>query len=186
MKEIINNFFKRVYNSFNSLNSQNKLIVIFAIVVIASLLYFGVIKNNTRSGNINYGKLSEEQILNTSNAITDRGVNKQLDNILNKISDVLYGRYMYNNRTVSVKELYTATVNETLKKSVSYKQFNKKINTIFESALSSSNGEGINNFIEEVRYSPEYDIYMIKIKNTDSFIGITTSISGGSYEITYI
>lgn len=183
----MNKIIKRVVEFYNSLTTKNRLILLFIIVLIAGLIYSGIINNSSRNGETNYGKLTKEEILSQSYEVKDRAIIMEIDFILNKIADIKYGRYYYKNNIIELNDLYSACADNTLKKSVSKRKFNSKISSFYENVLSEQSSNEINNFINKVYYSSLYNIYMVELKNNpDEYIGFTLYMSDKSFFITYI
>lgn len=189
----MNKIIKSINEFINSLNSKEKLKYSVLILLFASIIYFLIINNSYRQGEINYKNLSSQSIIDNSEIIYDRATIMTIDDICNDLLKVKFDSLVIDGKQVKLKDIYKFDVTSNYKKKISFKKFSKKINEIYNNVfneiedISSLNNKQI---IDVIYYSVPYDMYLVKI-NTNSediqnYIGIRLYNSNTQFSIIYV
>lgn len=190
LAECMNKIKNKLLNLYNSLNKKQKLFLYLGIVIILSIIYFGLINNNYRENDINYNKINVQSIIADSELIYDRGIIKTIDDISKKILSVNYNAYYIDNKNVTLNNIYNSTFYSSYMKKISYSKFKKKISLLYKNVLSNDQISSfeLKSYINSVSYSKEYDMYLIEFTGIDhnSYLGIRLYSTDGFYKITYI
>lgn len=183
------NIKKFLYDYYNSLTSNQKLIYCICIFLFVISIYYIFINNSYRENEINYKKVDLTTIINSSDICYDRNIIKSLDDILNDIIKVHDRSLIVNNKNISLKKFYNESVSDNYKKAISYKKFKEKINNLYDNYFMSYQDINYSYYIDLVYYSQGYDMYLIKVVSTkninDMYIGFKL-LDDSEYIISFI
>lgn len=186
----MNKFISSLKEKYNSLSTSNKLKLIVSIVIVLALIYYLLVNKSYRENEIVYDNLTAESIIENSYIIYNRIELQEINEIISKLSDINYSRYYVDDKLITIKDLYNYGVTENYKKAISNRKFSNKFSEIFMNLYSDNSEEGIiENFIDRVYYSDEYDMYLVKFKTIEDknyYIGFNLTYAEGQYSIIFI
>ncbi|MGN1012994.1 MAG: hypothetical protein ACI4ON_04090 [Clostridia bacterium] len=163
------------------------------IIIFVSIIYFLIINNSYRQGEINYKNLNSKLIIENSNVIYDRAILMTIDDICNDLLKVNFNSLVLDGKQVKLKDIYKYDVTSNYKKEISSRKFIKKMSEIYNNVFNEN--EDISSLeykqiIEAVYYSAQYDMYLVKIKTNNqdvqNYIGIRLYNSNTKFSIIYV
>lgn len=178
---------KNIIGWYSSLTSQQKLKISIIGLVILISFYLIFIRNSYRQDEINYKNISNDSIIQSSYMVYDRNIILTLDEIIEKILKVETNEYRIKDKQISINTLYKDAVSYNYKKNITKKQFKNKMNLVYEKVLNNENYNAYKNYIQEVYFSEQYDMYLIRLNTCDDseiYIGIKI-IDDYFYNIVY-
>lgn len=186
IRESINEF-------INSINSKDKLKYSVIIIIFASIIYFLIVNNSYRQGEINYKNLNSQAIIESSEILYERSTLMTIDEICTNLFKIKFNSFVIDGKQVKLKDVYKINITSNYKKKISSGKFVKKMNTIYDNVF--NEGEDISslnykNIMDVVYYSAQYDMYLVKIstndKNIQNYIGIRLYNNNTQFSIIYV
>lgn len=184
---------KSINEFINSLNSKEKLKYLVIIIIFASIIYFLIINNSYRQGEINYKNLNSKLIIDNSEIIYDRSTVMTIDDICNDLLKIKFDSLVLDGKQVKLKDIYKFVVTSNYKKKISSKRFSKEMNEIYSNVFNENEDISALDYkqiIDVVYYSAQYDMYLVKIKTNDqnvqNYIGIRLYNSNTQFSIIYV
>lgn len=183
----------KIISKYNSLNSREKLIWAIGILLMFVIIYHIFLTSVPRANEIDYRNLTTQMIIEDSKIEYDRGKISSLNGIVENMLKLEYSELMIDGKTVSKREFYNATVTNNYKKNISFGRFKKVLSHINEKVYygyENRNMVNTKDVINCVYYSPNYDMYLIELKENyeqeNTYIGIRLTSETKTYSVVYL
>lgn len=195
MKEYFSNIYKKytefdILGKLKDMSAKKRLII--AIIFFIVIFILNLIFNNSNNSDVNFRKLTSEQIIEDSFISTDRNIYWNMDNIIYTFCFTRAHSTNLGDERLSTEDFCNDAMLKEYKKTMSDKKMVEISNKIIDDVTLQENGEySIPNQLIETVYNYEKieSAYLVKLKtlnNSNHYVGILIDEENSRFYIFYL